>query len=108
MNIHLPFMPDLPKPRSISGRVMNLAVLSGIVIITLFYDIELLIVAAAAVWSISSLLDLPPAASVVFAAMVAIPTLWACIAVAILAWDKETDPERGKPGMPGSDRAGDL
>ena len=108
MNIHLPFMPDLPKPRRISGRVMNFTVLSGIVIITLFYDIELLIVAAAATWSISSLLALPPAASVVFAVLVAIPTLWACIAVAILAWNAETDPERSKPGMPGSDRAGDL
>ncbi|HSM42445.1 MAG TPA: hypothetical protein VK862_16970 [Afifellaceae bacterium] len=94
MTFRIPFVPDLPKPRSIPVRVMNLAALGGILIVTLFFDSELLIAAAAMVWSLASLLNLPPAVTIAFAALVAIPTLWACVAVAILVYDRETDPGR--------------
>lgn len=92
MKFHIPFMPDLPKPRPITGRVITLASVAALLSFTLFVDTEVIAVVAATVWSVSTMLHLPLALSAVLAALLAVPALWACIAVAIMAFDAGTDP----------------
>ena len=57
--------------------------------IVLFVDVEILAVAAAAVWSIAGLMHLPLEAVVVLAALIGAPALWACWIVARKAWRAE-------------------
>jgi len=92
MKFRIPFMPDLPKPRPITGRVITLASIAALLSFTLFIDTEVVAVVAAVVWSVSTVLHLPLAVAAGLAALLAVPAVWACIAVAIMAFDAGTDP----------------
>lgn len=92
MTIRIPFMPDLPRPRPITSRVITIASIAALLSFTLFIDTEVIAVVAAIVWSVSTTLQLPLAIGAVLAALLAVPALWTCIAVAIMAYDAGTDP----------------
>lgn len=92
MKIRIPFMPDLPRPKPVARRVVTAGAIAGILAVTLFLDGELIGVVVAAVWSLSSIFHLPWAFCAILATALAVPALWACIAVAIMVYDAETDP----------------
>jgi hypothetical protein len=76
--------------------VITLASIAAILSFTLFVDSEVVAIVAATVWSVSKMLHLPFVISAALAALLSVPALWACIAVAIKAYDVETDPANNR------------
>lgn len=60
---------------------------------TVLMGSEILFADAAAIWAVSGFLHLAGAALIVLAGVFSLPAIWACVAVARLAWQVETDPE---------------
>jgi hypothetical protein len=74
-------------------RVISFWSITGAIAVALFVSTELVVAAAAAVWAVSGLLALDGTAMIVFGTLVAIPSLYGIVKIAILAFEAETDPE---------------
>jgi hypothetical protein len=82
----------LPGIQQNRGRAIGIAAIFAVITVTLFIDTEILAVTAAALWAMSGLFAIPAIFLAVLGVAVSIPALWACIAVAILVFNAETDP----------------
>jgi hypothetical protein len=80
-----------PETRPAIVRKIDFVTLLSVCSVALLIDTELVATVAAGVWSICGLLNLPPLAVWVLGTLVALPTIWICILVAVLAFDTETD-----------------
>ena len=75
-----------------AARVVTLGTIAAALGIIALVVPEIWLAAVALVWSLGSIAHLPVAPLVVFAAIVAVPTLWATWRVVRLAFEAETDP----------------
>jgi hypothetical protein len=73
-------------------RVITLGSLIGIVSATALVDLLILTFAFVALWSVGAYLRMSAVPFAVSAAVILIPTVWACFKVALLAFEAETDP----------------
>jgi hypothetical protein len=73
-------------------RVITFTSIAGAVSVTLFIASEIIVAAAAAVWSIAGYFHLSQPLVVLLTACIGAPAIWGCWKVAKLAFDAETDP----------------
>lgn len=81
-------------------RVLTFSSLLSVVWATVLIDTLILIIAAATVWAVGGYLRLPLIPFAVLALAGAVATIWACVSVAVLAYDAETDPANNSPISP--------
>ncbi|MBN7761811.1 hypothetical protein JF546_08825 [Nitratireductor aquimarinus] len=74
-------------------RVINFGSLVGFLAVTTFVVFHILVVAIAAVWSISGLLGFGNVEVIILSVIIGIPSLYAAFKVTVLAFAAETDPE---------------
>ncbi|WP_157019140.1 hypothetical protein [Mesorhizobium xinjiangense] len=74
-------------------RVINFWSLLSFISVSVFVAIEIIVIAAAMVWSVSGLLHFGTYATTSLGILIAIPALFAIIKVTILAFQAETNPE---------------
>lgn len=78
-------------------RVLTFSSLLSVVWATVLIDTLILIIAAATVWAVGGYLRLPLIPFAVLALAGAVATIWACVSVAVLAYNAETDPAHNSP-----------
>jgi hypothetical protein len=96
MSIHLWGVGNLPKTKSLEMRVITARTIVATVSVAMFILTELIAVAGSAVWAIAGFFHLTVFTGTVLAFLISIPTIYAAIATAILAFDTETDPENNQ------------
>lgn len=74
-------------------RVINFRSLLGFIAVSIFVATEVIAAAAAAVWSISGLLELSAFPMIVLGTVVGFPCLYGIIMTTVMAFEAETDPE---------------
>ena len=83
-----------------TGTALLLSILTFVGIV-LFVDVQIVAAAAAAVWATAGLLHLPLVATLVLAAVIGVPVVWACWIVARRAWWAEF--QGGEETVPDAD-----
>ena len=76
----------LPRLNSSTTRVAAIVTAIGV---ALFIDVEIVAMAAAAVWAVAGILHLPTVLTVVLALAIGLPAAWACWLVLRTAWRAE-------------------
>lgn len=100
MSIRLWGVADLPKIKTPKQRVINAYSICAAVSVAMFIWSELIAVAGSTFWAIAGFFHLTIFTGIGLALLISVPTIYAAIATAILAFDTETDPENNQDGYP--------
>jgi hypothetical protein len=74
------------------ARVISFSSIAGVVSATILIDTLILTFAFLTLWAVGGYLGLSLIPFAILTLFVLLPTVWACVKVAILAFDAETDP----------------
>ncbi|WP_299811563.1 hypothetical protein [uncultured Roseibium sp.] len=74
-------------------RVLTASSLLSVVSATVLIDSLILVFSCLIIWSVGGYLMLSLIPFAILTLTVGLPTVWACVAVAVLAFHAETDPE---------------